>query len=424
MRSLSLALLAVSFASHAVSIPCSAFSTPVSWFTGADEQFPMRSHDENRDTIYKTLQRKEEFSTLVKLIDKVEKVREILDSDKKLTFLAPNNAAFKKFVPPNRNEEEKRRMLEEMLIYQMIPRVIPSRDLCQNSTLATELQARDGSFDDAKRRVKVQCTSLQPPQVKINNYVDVIQKDIYAKNGVIHVIDNPLFVPPDIMDIMFLVPNKFSITATALLKTNLQNNYEYNSDYKRKDSEEGRRNQHNDRYGRGTPATTLIVPTNEAWNQLPSDLVLYLFSPIGERTLRKLMEFHTLPNNIVFTEYTRQSRRGRDRDFDERDGDLSFESRHEYETEIDQRMPVHVKKTRANVSGERAYTVTLQAHGVHATVIDNPAQNGVLQVVPQVLSPRRKEGVDEAQNAKDWQEWRQWLPEWSEEHRGGGSDRE
>jgi len=307
------------------------------------------------------------------------------------------------------------KILEETLKYHIIPCVIESRQFGQNSTIATELQARDGSFEDAKRRLKVQTSNMLPKTTKLNNYVHVIQCDIRAKNGVIHVIDTPLYVPPDIMDIVYMLPQHLSISATALLKTNLQSNVEFNSGYKKKS---GRGHQqpighHNDRYGPGSPDTTLIVPTNQAWEKLPEDLLLYLFSPLGERTLRKLMAFHTLPDNIVFTEFERQSRHRRSSFGDE---DLSFEWDKHFDSLIDQKMPVHVKKSKSMLPGSHIYNVELQAHGIYANVIDNPAQNGVFHTVPQVLCPRHKEGENEQENQKNWNQWRDWLNEWSEDH--------
>ena len=61
--------------------------------------------------------------------------------------------------------------------------------------------------------------------------------------GVIHKIDTPIFLPPDILDGLFLLPTEFSLTASALFKINLQNQYEYNA-YENVDK------QKNDRHGK------------------------------------------------------------------------------------------------------------------------------------------------------------------------------
>jgi hypothetical protein len=47
------------------------------------------------------------------------------------------------------------------------------------------------------------------------------------------------------------------------------------------------------------PAVTAFLPINSAWNALPKDLQLFLFSPFGERALKKLLQFHIVPNHIV-----------------------------------------------------------------------------------------------------------------------------
>jgi uncharacterized surface protein with fasciclin (FAS1) repeats len=439
MRSLSLATVALSLVSPAVSYPCSSVisrvTETVSWFTGYGEPIPERflTRDEYPDTIYRTLKGKQEFSTLVRVIDKFEHIRDELDSDKHLTFFAPTNEALEKYKIPWHEHEhnDQRNIIEATLKYHMIPGVLETRLFGQNSTIATHLIANDGSFDHARRRIKVGRSALPPWTVTLNNYVKITVGDVHAKNGVIHIIDAPLVLPPDIMDIIYMLPTELSITATALLKTNLQSNYEFNSHYD-KDKESGKHHHdhHNDRFGPGSPATTTFVPSNQAWERLPEDLRIFLFSPVGERTLRKLMAWHTLPDTVVFTEWARDvkhhhdhDRKKKHREHDLEDPDLGFEwDRHFRSLVHKQKMPVHVKKAESRLPGSRAYTFSLQAHGVYATIIDNPAQNGAFHVVPQVLSPRSVEGVNEAQNEKDWVEWREWLTDWSFEHHEDYSD--
>ncbi|KAG8995656.1 hypothetical protein FRB94_008881 [Tulasnella sp. JGI-2019a] len=425
MRSISFVLIVTSLVSPGISAHCRAslVTDAVSRFAGygIDALSDSFAHDDfESNTIYKVLKEKNEFSMLVKLIDKVPRVREMLDGDKRLTFFAPTNDALERYhnVPgfPTGGDDKNRmdKILEDTFKYSMIPCVIESRMFGENSTIVTQLRARDGSFDDAERRIKIQAGGGSIQKATINNYVHVTQADVPAKNGIIHVIDAPLYLPPDIMDIVYMLPQKLSITATALLKTNLQSNYEFNSGYKKKSgNDQERLGHHNDRYGQGSPDTTLFVPTNEAWERLPEDLLLYLFSPRGERTLRKLMAFHTLPDNIVFTEWNRQVH-NRHSFFD--DEDLSFEWDKHFNSCIDQKMPVHVKKSKNRSSESNKYNVQLQAHGIYSHVIDNPAQNGVFHTLPQVLSPRRVEGINEEQNQKDWEEWKDWLMEWSSKH--------
>ena len=47
------------------------------------------------------------------------------------------------------------------------------------------------------------------------------------------------------------------------------------------------------------PAITVFLPTNAAWRRLPPSLKLYLFSPIGRRALKKLLQFHIVPDHVI-----------------------------------------------------------------------------------------------------------------------------
>lgn len=158
------------------------------------------------------------------------------------------------------------------------------------------------------------------------------------------------------------------------------------------------------------------MPLNEAWNKLPSDLQLFLFSPAGERTLRKLLAWHVVPNAAVFSEW------GIPCYHDETNStvasghpsdDLSFTWGHHFNTLIDQKMPVYIKKTKSMLPGSHAYDIEMKVHGVavKADHIDYPQQNGVEHGMADVLSPRSEHWIDEERNAKDWEEWKDWLME-------------
>jgi hypothetical protein len=49
------------------------------------------------------------------------------------------------------------------------------------------------------------------------------------------------------------------------------------------------------------PAVTAFIPTNKAFDRLPPGLRFWLFSPFGKRALKKLLQFHIVPNYIFHT---------------------------------------------------------------------------------------------------------------------------
>ena len=49
----------------------------------------------------------------------------------------------------------------------------------------------------------------------------------------------------------------------------------------------------------GTSLVTVFAPTNQAFEALPKKLQFFLFSPFGARVLKKLLEFHIVPNAVI-----------------------------------------------------------------------------------------------------------------------------
>lgn len=428
----------------ALAAPCSdalvkwstAIVKSIEWFEGGTpiqtDQLFVHSHGGNdeRKTIWNVLNDRDEFSELVKIIKRDEKYVKRLDNkDLSLTFFAPNNEALEKVRRNHQSpygaildkdrrgghddnkDKWMRQYIHDALQYATLPHAVEYQEFGRNSTYATELHAEDGSFGGNKRRVKVESTARQPTKVTLNNYAVITEKDIGASNGLIHKIDTPLQPPLDITDTLFCNPSEFSTTLAALEKIALKDRYQFNSDF----SKDWNKKHQNDRHGKGYAATTFFAPTNEAWNRLPQDLQLYLFSPFGEAALRKLLAFHTIPNRLVFSEwYDRVEEHRRDFfvELDE-DDNMSFEWDYHFQSLTDQRLPVHVKKYKSNASGSNMYNVEVQAHGLYARNLDTVAQNGAIHVLDDVLSPRRKEGVDKTQNQKDWNEWKEWLFDWA-----------
>lgn len=50
---------------------------------------------------------------------------------------------------------------------------------------------------------------------------------------------------------------------------------------------------------KGASLVTIFAPTNRAFDALPKRLRSYLFSPFGERALKKLLQYHIIPNTVL-----------------------------------------------------------------------------------------------------------------------------
>lgn len=276
-------------------------------------------------------------------------------------------------------------------------------------------------------------------------HVEVTKRDIKAKNGVIHQISRPLFPPPSIFQETFFVPEVFSFFTSAIQRVGLTGAI---------DRWHCSRDDGHDVGFLGSTATTAFVPTSGAFKRLPKKLKLYLFSPFGRKALKKLLEYHIVPNFVLHTDYFHNSTSDVvefSRCFDDAleaqfavpapallDGDVENEklllSRstgplpelvYEYNATLPTLLPehhlrVHVARYKSNlpVPGHSRYFTNFKVNGRHVGPFDIPARNGALHVLSTILDPRRgrHHHADNGDNAAAWEDWEEWLPRWAMEN--------
>jgi len=400
--------------------------------------------EDPKKSVYQWLASNKDFTKITKLINFDPEVKKLLDgASHGLTVLAPNNAALPSkphkdidSIRPHdsdamhqlcqhverhdddhdhdhgdKDRERRRRILKailhKVLLYHVLPFDLTSTNLGFNSTVHTAIQPSDGSFHDQPYRIKIERT-LVPPGIKINHYAKIIETDIRATNGIIHVLGHPLFPPASVLDNAHLGPAWLSTTTSAVQKVNLESALEW----RYVPGPRGRKGSFH-----GNPTVTLFAPTNDAWAKLPEHLIFYLFSPFGASALRKVLQYHVIPEFLVYTEWVHSAKGGRKQP----NGPGGEEDLTTMGSEIDFAFPfktalrghtlgVTIKKTTPIVPIPGVSSIELTAGGVVATIYDLPANNGVLHIIPEVLDPR---GKKEGEGA--WEDWEEWLPQWADE---------
>ncbi|KAI8998915.1 FAS1 domain-containing protein [Trametes punicea] len=290
---------------------------------------PPGAPDSSKQTIYEYLEHNPKFSRIFKLVNYTDEITNLLnDSSAQVTFFAVPNWAF-----PHRrhrhhgkessfsvndpedvldvlaaaegmihlqDEKDKDRrdifkgILKAVLKYETLPAAYSSAELAKNVTYATSLTQSDGSLDGEPLRVRVSVNHRPfSPGLQINIFSRVIWSDIETKNGVIHVVNRPVFPPPSIFQTAFLVPEAFSTLTSALARVGLTDAVEWR-DVRDSDGKHT---------VDGSPAVTVFAPTNRAFARLPRRLYRYLFSPLGEKALKKLLQFHVVPELVLHADY-------------------------------------------------------------------------------------------------------------------------
>lgn len=209
------------------------------------------------ETLFDMVQSRPELSTLKTVLAAANYVS-TLDQDGHLTLLAPTNAAFESM---NSGLREKllngdRACLEKVLLNHLLPNVI--------CTAAIQGQARTVNKLDRYANL----TRSEDNKLFLDG-AQIIQSDIMATNGVLHIIDEVL-VPEEALSIQDLLQKKNYTEFLGLVKkAGLSKTLETSS------------------------SVTVFVPTNEAFQELPIAVKTKLNE--DEELLRNVLTYHISP---------------------------------------------------------------------------------------------------------------------------------
>lgn len=124
------------------------------------------------------------LSTLASAIDETE-LEEVLDREESFTVFAPTNEAFAALPAQTRErllQPENRQKLAQILFYHVVPGQITANQLASGEVKTVEGANVNVQVDQAANQVRV-------------NEATVVQADIPASNGVIHIVDRVILPP-------------------------------------------------------------------------------------------------------------------------------------------------------------------------------------------------------------------------------------
>ncbi|PCH38302.1 hypothetical protein WOLCODRAFT_149244 [Wolfiporia cocos MD-104 SS10] len=176
-----------------------------------------------------------------------------------------------------------------ILLYHILPFAQSSAELARNATYATNLTLEDGSLDGEPLRIRVS-KRHGLHGLSINLHSEIVRTGIQTSNGVIYAINRPLIPPPAVYEGLFMVPDIFSVLTSALGRVGLIDALKFHRVA--------------DGSLEGVSAVTFFAPTNNAFHKLPKRLRSYLFSPVGHKALKKLLQYHIVPNFVLHSDWT------------------------------------------------------------------------------------------------------------------------
>ncbi|EDR11024.1 uncharacterized protein LACBIDRAFT_232955, partial [Laccaria bicolor S238N-H82] len=377
------------------------------------------------------------FSLLVKAIDYVGDLSALLDDPSvKITFFAPPDKALRRKhhhllteediyhgshdlanlaylidakTSLHKPDDEKRKrfikaILRSILSYHIIP--IGSLDIASlglNTTFPTNLTI-PGALASQPLRVRVQ-RSFLPARTTVNLYARITRSDVMATNGVIHVINHPLLPPPSIFQELFIAPQVFSTLTSAIQRMGLTDNIDLH--YVRGlDGHKG--------HFQGASTVTVFAPTNRAFEVLPEKLRLFLFSPFGAPALKKLLQFHIVPDLVLHSVESALAEINIPRREPISSLKLALDTllvNHTLHAQIDKfniTFPIPGPRQPGRV------TTRFLVNRQRVLLPDIVGLNGAIHVVGRILDPRKHphHGVAENEGEDVWGSWEQWLPQW------------
>jgi len=230
-------------------------------------------HDMDKLTIYEILAQLENTIQLLEHIDHFPTLVVSLSSTTiNHTIWAPTDAAFLKLYDVHKNLSKG--FQEQILQHHISPHLMPISRILHTPNIPVLLCPPNLKGDQRLRLLP----SLAGIQVNFDAHIT--EGDIIACNGVIHIIDSVVLPPPSMLQVVSLLPpGDFSVLQLALRKTGLADEIA-NGPFK---------------------GGTLFAPNNSAFRNLGEALNAFLFSQDGENYLQKLVKYHFVPNQTLYS---------------------------------------------------------------------------------------------------------------------------
>ena len=196
------------------------------------------------------------------------------DTETNHTIWAPIDAAFFncKEIPRKPSDAQIREILE----HHITPHFMPMSRVLVTPNIPVLLTAWRPHLND-KHRLSVR---VSPWGMTVNATARIIGYDIFACNGVIHVLSAVVLPPPSVMEVVqCLPPARFSTLQLALKKTRLSEKFDH----------------------AGRMRSTFFAPSNEAFHKLGEGINTFLDSEEGESHLEALLQYHIAPTQTLFS---------------------------------------------------------------------------------------------------------------------------
>ena len=220
-------------------------------------------------TVYETLANLRCTTNFFDLLDEYPELSSALNDGKgHYTVFAPIDAVFAK------PRERRSQYTIEVLQHHIIPHDFPISRILSTPTIPTLLQPNQLN---GPQRLRL---GLSLQGLTINRDARVTTGNVFATNGVIHLIDSVAFPPPPVCKVLeILLKRDFSTLQFALGHADLTK----------------------DICSASFVGATVFAPSNGAFQELGDEINAFLFSKDGKKYLRALLEYHIVLKQTLYS---------------------------------------------------------------------------------------------------------------------------
>jgi transforming growth factor-beta-induced protein len=216
------------------------------------------------------------FSTLVAAVQAAG-LAETLSGEGPFTVFAPTDEAFAALPEGTLDNlllPENKQQLTDILLYHVVP----------GKVMAADVAGMNGQMADTALEGQQISIQADMGSVSLNENVNVIETDIEASNGVIHVIDSVLLPPSgetetgmETMDIVdtAVADGRFTTLVSAVQAAELVDTL------------------------KGEGPFTVFAPTDEAFAALPEGTLDTLLLPENKQQLTDILLYHVVPGQVM-----------------------------------------------------------------------------------------------------------------------------